>query len=153
MRTTVDVAGFRDLDRALGELPRATAKNVLRRVAKAELEPLANRAAQKAPEESGRLAFSITVSERGTRRAEWYRRRQPHEFVMAMGPASGLGALYYATHVEFGTVDTPAQPYMRPTWDSGANPMQEGIRTRLWEEIRKAAARAARRATRRAGRG
>ena len=56
---------------------------------------------------------------------------------MAMGPAAGMGATYYATAVEFGTIDTPAQPYMRPAWDTGKMQALDYVETNLWREIDK----------------
>src|SRR5687767_4678176 len=119
MRMTVKTRGFRELEKKLGELPQATARNVLRRIAKGALEPMADVAAQRAPERTGRLAYSIDVSEGRTRRAKtnWSRLRGVQ---MAMGPASGLGTLSYASFDEFGTIDTPAFGYMRSAWDTGA---------------------------------
>lgn len=149
-RRLVTLEGFKELDRALTELPRVTARNLARRVAGEALEPMADRAAALAPDLSGALSFSIAVSERGTRRARWTRKR-PNEFVMAMGPATGLGTLTYATHVEFGTVDTSPQPFMRPAWDSYADRALEIVKDRLGVEIGKAATRLAKRRARAGG--
>lgn len=162
MQMNVDIRGFRELDRALGELPKATARNVLRRVTKAALDPMATVAAGAAPHQTGRLSFSISVSERGTRRAEWYGSRARFvapgvfrsdpktSFTMAMGPAGGTGALSYASFAEFGTIDTPAHPYMRPAWDGGKDAALQHVKVSLGREIDMAAGRLARRAARRA---
>lgn len=145
---TVKLRGFRELERKLAvDLPKATARNVLRRVAKGALEPMADLAAQKAPEERGILSFSIVVSEGRTRRARTFFRRV-RGVEMAMGPASGLGATYYASHVEFGTIDTPAQPYMRPAWDTGKQSALDYVEDNLWREIDRAVGRAAKRKAR-----
>jgi HK97 gp10 family phage protein len=110
------------------------------------MEPVADRAAAMAPEETGRLAFSIAVSDRGTRRARW--KRDKYNYTIAAGPAAGTGSLYYATHVEFGTVDTPAQPYMRPAWDGGQAQALQHVKDQLGNEIARAAGRIARKAAR-----
>jgi HK97 gp10 family phage protein len=156
LMTTVKLEGFRELDQALMELPKATAKSVLRRVAKGALEPMAAMAAGRAPERTGKLSFSIAVSEKRTRRAkgssakkliggQW--RSDPKTSIeMAMGPAGGLGTLSYATWAEFGTSDTVAKPFMRPSWDSGSHAALGYIKSQLRIEIDKAAARAARKA-------
>lgn len=149
-RTLVHLEGFKELDRALAELPKVTAKNTLRRVGRPALEPMADRAAALAPELSGRLSFTIGVSEHGTRRARW-KKKGPNEFLIAMGPMTGLGTLSYATHVEFGTVDTPAEPFMRPAWDAGAMPALDYIKKNLGIEIGKSAARLAKRRARAGG--
>lgn len=148
--TTVRLEGFNELERALHRLPgQATQRNVLRRVAKGALEPMADDAANKAPRDEGKLSFSIVVSERRTRRVARLGRFDRKTGVeMAMGPAAGLGTLTYATHVEFGTVDTAPQPYMRPAWDGGQNQALEYVKDNLWREIDKAAQRVARKGAR-----
>lgn len=146
MRGGVRVEGFRELDRALGELGKATAKNVLKRVGIAALEPMADAAAQLAPERLGKLAFSIAVSDKRTKRAR--RPIPPGTVVIAMGPAAGLGSLFYATHEEFGTVNHAPQPFMRPAWDGGKHQALQDVTDGLKVQIRRAADRAARKAAR-----
>lgn len=149
MSGVVDLIGFRELDKALGELPRATARNVLRRIGRAALEPLANQASAHAPVGRGVLAFSITVSERGTRRARWAREIDRRgSFTIAMGPAGGQGALNYASFAEFGTVNMPAKPFLRPVWDAGQGQALDYVKAELWGEISRASARLARKAAR-----
>lgn len=143
----VRLEGFRELERALAELPKATGKNVLRRIGRGALEPMADIAAARAPSRTGRLAYSIAVSEKSTARAQWnkgkFRSKSSNGIVMAMGPASGLGTLEYATFDEFGTIDTPAFAYMRAAWDVGAYPALEYIKTNLGKEIERSAAKLA----------
>lgn len=106
---------------------------------------MANVAAALAPHRSGRLAYSISVSEKRTRRAQWQRRAMAEGIAMAMGPAGGLGALNYASFDEFGTVDTPAFAFMRAAWDGGRARALEYIKLNLSVEIDKSAKRYARR--------
>lgn len=156
MSETVRLEGFQGLEAALHKLPtQATQRNVLRRVARGALEPMADDAASRAPVDEGKLGFSISVSERRTRRVPRLARFNRRNGVeMAMGPAAGVGALQYATHVEFGTVDTPPQPYMRPAWDAGKDDALSYVERNLWTEIDRAARRVARKGARllRAGR-
>ena len=140
----VTLDGFAELDNALAQLPKATAKNVLRRVARGALEPMADMAAARAPHRTGRLSYSISVSEQRTRRANWQRRAVANGITMAMGPGGGLGALNYASFDEFGTVDTPAFGFMRAAWDSGQGNALDYVKLNLWVEIEKSAARYAR---------
>lgn len=149
METTfVKLDGFKELERALAELPKATGKNVLRRIGRGALEPMADVAAAKAPHRTGRLAYSIAVSEKRTSRARWqggrFRSAVSTGITMAMGPASGFGTLQYATFDEFGTVDTPAFAYMRAAWDGGAHRALDYVKTNLSIEIEKAALKLAR---------
>jgi HK97 gp10 family phage protein len=145
MQMKVKLTGFRELDKALSELPKATGKNVQRRVAKGALEPMADLASARAPERTGRLAFSIGVSEKRTRRVKKEQRFDTRTGIaMAMGPMSGFGGtLYYASFDEFGTVDTPAFGFMRSAWDTEADPALNYVKSNLWLEIDKAARRVA----------
>jgi len=143
MTKMIRLRGFRDLDKALSELPKATGQNVLTRVGKRALEPMRAKAESLARVESGDLQRSITISKRRTRRVP--KERGPKRGVaMAMGPGSGDGVLNYAALDEFGTVNVPPQPYMRPAWDSEAEPALETIKAELWGEIDKSAKRHAR---------
>ncbi len=136
---TVTLSGFKELERALAQLPKATGKNVLRRIAKGALEPMADSAAAKAPRDEGKLAFSISVGEKRTRRVRTgFNKKNGIE--MAMGPGNTLpGVLQYASFVEFGTIDTPAQPYMRPAFNAGAHAALDFIKANLGSEIQKSA--------------
>ena len=146
---TVRLEGFRELERALNELPKSTGKNVLRRVSKGALQPMAEKARGLAPKDKGDLAASIQVSERRTRRVARINRFDKNTGIqMAMGPVSGKGVLNYATFAEFGTIDTPATPFMRPSWDGGKDNALDYVKANLGSEIEKAAKRLAKKAAR-----
>lgn len=150
MATTrvLKMEGFKELEHNLRLLTKATGKNVLRRVAKGALEPMADRAAAKAPVETGRLAFSIAVGEGRTGRAKrsttrfvsgGFRADPSKGIEMAMGPASGFGAaLNYASFTEFGTIDTPAFAFMRSAWSIGRVKALRYVKDHLGMEIDKA---------------
>lgn len=145
----VRLTGFKELEQALRELPKATGKNVLRRVATGALEPMASIARAKAPLRTGALFYSITVSEKRTKRAKksttvyikgrGFRASASTGIQMAMGPSKTKGVLNYASFDEFGTVDTPAFAYMRTAWDGGADRALDYIIDNLWVEINKSA--------------
>lgn len=146
---TVQLRGFRELERALNELPKATGRNVLRRVAKGALEPMADRARGMAPVERGDLRASIQVSEKRTKRVTRINRFDKNTGVeVAMGPVSGGGVLNYATFAEFGTVDTRAKPFMRPAWQGGKDNALDYVKANLAREINRAAARLAKKTAR-----
>lgn len=145
----VKVSGLKEIDKALGDLPNAVGKRVLRKVGADVLEPMASKARMLSPDRTGKLDLSITVSEKRTRRAKTnFRARQGIQ--LAMGPSGPGGALMYASFVEFGTVDTPAFGYMRGAWDAHAATSLDNIKDQLWAEINKAVGRQARRAAKRA---
>lgn len=160
-REIVKLSGFADLDKALAELPRATAKNVLIRTLRKAGEPIAQAARDKVPVDEGDLQKSIAVSTR---------LKNPvgkKEFAAAMraglGKAAavgalrdarraagggsfaemyvGAGALPHAHMIEFGTVKMAAQPYMRPAWDSERHNALTIIKRELGAEIIMAAKR------------
>lgn len=132
----------------LSDLPKATGRNVLRRVLRKNAEPVANLAARIAPHRTGRLAYSITVSTQLTRR---HRGAKVSEVEVYIGPGAGLGTLNYASFDEFGTSDTPAFAFMRGAWFAKQNAVLAGITLDLKAEVEKAAARAARKLGRLAG--
>lgn len=145
--TVVQLEGFDQLEKNLMQLTKATGKNVLRRVGKGALEPMADIAAHHAPYRTGKLSYSISVSEKRTARAKRnttkfkggsFRADPTKTIEIAMGPAAGNAALNYASFDEFGTVDTPAFAYMRTAWDTGANQALEYVKENLWREIDKA---------------
>lgn len=137
------VEGLDEVQVALRELPDATSRNILRRVAKKVLQPIADRAAQLAPVDKGRLVRSIMVGDKLSRRQKsQFKKDDPNDVVMFVG----AGAVPQAHMQEFGTVDLDPQPFMRPAWDGGKDAMLEEIKRDLWAEIDKAAKRRARKA-------
>ncbi len=146
MATAFKVEGFAELAANLDELPKATQRGVLVRTLTKEGQPVADTASRMAPERSGRLSFSIVVSQQLTAR----QRREPKVswVEVHIGPAGGLGSLAYASFIEFGTVLMPAQPYMRPAWEAHKASVLTGIKFTLGAEIERSAARLARKRAR-----
>lgn len=164
---TVSVTGLAELDRALGELPRATARNVLKRTLAKAAQPIVDEAKRLVPAQTGRLRDSIVASTRvknkvgsaeyaaamraglgkeaarsalrGARRAAAGTGSFAELFV---GPSTG--AIRYAHIVEFGSVKDSPQPYMRPAWDSTRQQALDLIKTEMAGEIIKAARRVGR---------
>lgn len=152
MTVTLKLEGLEQTNANLLELSRATSRNVLKRVLLAAGEPVANDAAQLAPYRSGRLSFSLSVSTQLTRRQRQQRAKE-NEVEVYIGPAGGNGALNYASFEEFGTIDTPAHPFMRPAWESNRGIVLGLIHSGLQVEVEKAAERVARKAARLAAAG
>lgn len=144
----LDLSGGADLEKALFELKSATAKSVTRRVLKKAAEPVAERGAELAPERSGALKESITVSTKLTRN----QRREagapaPDEARVHVGPSYDLGAGGRHGHLqEFGTVKMAAQPFMRPAWEETKDKVLADVEEGMSVEVAKSAARARRRA-------
>lgn len=166
MSMTVKVSGLAELDRALGELPKATARNVLKRTLEKAAAPIVEEAKTLAPVKTGALRDSITTSTRvknkvgnaeyasamraglgkdAARAALLSARRankgQGSFAELYVGPRRGKGVIRYAHIVEFGSNDTPPQPYMRPAWDGRKMQALDIIKGDLGNEIIKAARR------------
>lgn len=150
MKVTVQVEGLSALEQALGQLPQATAKNILRRTSRAALEPMAEVARQLAPDDpvtgAPDLRTSIAVSHRHKSGRALRLALSAHSVTTFMGPTKG--GYPQAIMQEFGTEHHPPQPFMRPAWDQEAEATLERVRVGLGDEIRKAADRLARKQAR-----
>lgn len=154
MKVTVRVDGLRALDAALGELPKATAKGVLRRVGKKALTPMAETARRLAPDDpdtsADDLKSSIVVGTKlNDRQKRLERRAEGKSFVTVyMGTADVAGVPQ-----EFGTVNHGPQPFMRPAFEEHKMQAIEIVRDELGGEIERTRARAAKRAAAKAAKG
>jgi HK97 gp10 family phage protein len=160
MANTFKIEGLRELENALRELPKATAKNVARRALVKALTPMEARAEALAPELTGDLRRGFSVGTKLSRRQMQEHRREigttpvatlygwrsnPSNAVYVfMGPRGSPKSIVQ----EFGSATNPAQPYMRPAWDGGHAQALASIRDDLAEEIEKARARLARKTAR-----
>lgn len=149
-RQTVKITGLRELENALRELPKATGKNVLRRVLRKRAEPMADAARSSAPDDpatgAGDLRSSIAVSTKLSKRQASLHRKMFRDDKAAVEMFVGAGPVPQATQQEFGNINHGPQPFMRPAWDSGKDQILDGIKDDLAEEIDKAAKRLARKA-------
>ncbi len=138
---TVKLTGAKELHDALGEFTKATERNILLRVGKAALQPIADRAKALAPVDEGDLRDSIIVGTKLTKNARRNAKRDPVQGVRVfVGPTNRNGVPR-----EFGTARTVAHPFMRPAWDSGKAGVLADVMDGLKVEIDKAQQRAARR--------
>ena len=160
---TIKVRGFRELEQALGEFKKATARSIANRALKRAAEPIAEAARTKAGRFSGKLKASIGVSPRLAKKvgsAEFAAAlaggASKQEAIGALREARrgaaggslttmhvGPGQLAQAITEEFGTADQPPHPFMRPAWDGNRQAALDSIADELRLEIGKAAKRAA----------
>jgi HK97 gp10 family phage protein len=167
--------GARELEAALMELPKATGKNTLRRAIKNALAPITAEAQLLAPFRTGLLRRSITETrvtfssgsagkrafaealKKGATRAEAGAAAREANTggsdVTSALAMTGSGLAPHAHLQEFGTVNHPPKPFMRPAWDGRKRGAAEAIRDELKSEIEKAAKRIARKAAREAAKG
>lgn len=150
------VEGFRELDKALGELTKSVAKAVLVRVGKKALQPVADTARQLAPDDpethGNDLRSSIAVGTKLSKRQARLKRRavKAGEEKYFAEVYAGAGPVPHAHLQEFGAKGDPPQPFMRPAWDENKGQVLETIKTDLGNEIIKAAKRQAARQAKKA---
>lgn len=167
MSGIVRVQGFSELDHALGALPKSTAKTVLRRTAIKAAEPIRAAAEANAPRDTGELASHIVTSTKVKNtvgNAEYSmamrlgmgksvaraalidaRRNDPGKsfFQLYIGPTKAKTKKDAIKRIvqEFGSVNQPGQPYMRPAWDAHKSDALAIIKAELGKEIIAAAKR------------
>jgi HK97 gp10 family phage protein len=155
MRTSIKVEGLKELDEALKELPKATGKNVMRRVARNALGMVIAAARPLVPVDDGQLRKSLAVSTKLSKRQATLARRDEAEGKASITVYAGASALPHAHLIEFGTKErvqkttgrrtgrVKAKPFMRPAWDAKKGAVLDSFKSDMWTEIQKAAKRLA----------
>ena len=176
---TLRVEGFRELDSMLGQLSKATARGVLKRVLAKNAEPMRARMEELAPKDTLELSQNIVISTRiknTVGNAEYSAAMKAGLGKVAAAAAmrkarreSGSGS-FAEVHVgpskatnkddaikrivqEFGSFNQPGTPYVRPAFAEKAPVVLAGVRNDLGGEIQKAIKRAQKNAARRALKG
>ncbi len=140
-RQTFKIEGLADLDEALAELPRATARNVLKRVLVEQGQPIKDAGEALAPKDTGGLKASYTVGTKLSRRQKGLNRKESDvEVYIGPGPAPK------STQTEFGNAHQAAEPHLRPAFDGNVMKVLNGIKDSLAKEIEKARNRLAKKA-------
>ena len=146
--TRMVIEGFDEMDAALEELTKVTAKNAMVRTLKKAAQPIKERAQQLAP----KLTFALEEStSAGTKLT-------PRQAAIARKAGKGFAEVYVGTKdpaavpQEFGTVKAPPQPFMRPAWDMEVGNAMTIIKSDLKEELNRTAERVRVRKARKAGR-
>lgn len=153
MSVFMKVDGFRDIEKALAELPRGTAKGVARRVMKKELQPVAAMAEALWP--GANQVMKISSQVKGSQLGDVSFRESKsttNMFVGATEPHAhlvewGTGPRYQKAGRYTGMM--PPQPFLQPAWDLYKGGALEGLGKRMWEEISKTVARRAKKAAKR----
>lgn len=135
---SVKISGLKELDRALGALPEALAKQTLRRTLKEAAEPMARTARQLAPRDEYHLYDSIDVSTRLSKRQSALHKKEGGRAFQEMFVGTNNPA---GVQQEFGNERHGAQAFMRPAWDAQKEPTLDRIANSLWAEIEKSARR------------
>lgn len=133
---TVQIEGLREVAASLENLPDALGKKVQEELLRARGQLIADTASRLVPRDHGDLQRSISVSPRLTpKEFARFQKVDPGDVVMFVGP-DDTG--FYGTFVEYGTNDTPAQPFMRPAWDANKEALVQGLAADLATRIEKA---------------
>lgn len=144
-KTTFKLEGLSELDEALTELPKATARNVLLRTLKEQGEPIRADGEAHAPRDKGGLQKSYTVSTKLSRRQKKLNKKLSDvEVYIGPGPAAK------GVQTEFGNAHQAPHPHLRPAFDGNVQKVLTGIKNSLAAQIEKARARLARKAEREA---
>lgn len=142
-RQTFKIEGLAELDEALQELPKATARNVLKRVLVEQGQPIKDAGEALAPRLTGGLKESYAVGTKLSRRQKSQNSKESDvEVYIGPGPAAK------AVQTEFGNAHQAAQPHLRPAFDGNVMKVLSGIKTSLENEIEKARQRLAKKAER-----
>lgn len=157
MATTFKLEDFKELERALAEeLPKATARNVLRRTGTNAMKRIEDKAKQLAPVHGAGHAGDVHLADHIATKPTKAKRTSRTRFARSSGVEVATGPAApdrynrrIAGFQEYGTVHHAAQPYMRPAADSeGMNVIGE-VRDELTSQIGKAKARIAKKAAKR----
>jgi hypothetical protein len=171
-RTRID--GLKDVEKALRQLPRATGKNVLRRVAVKNMQPVAQAMREndtdgtdddilvttKRPKGGGREprkstveVFAGPVHSRKGHLTEFG--TAPHTIRARATNKGGKMVFYVDGRIVASPIvhhpGTPPRPFVRPAWDEEAPGLPMSVGADLFAEIEKATARQARKQARAGG--
>lgn len=144
----VKVEGLRELEASLKELPKAVARNVLRRVLSKRAEPMAATMRGRAPDDpatTGKrdLKTSIAVGTKLSKRQARLHRKENRDDKQFAEVFAGAGALPQAHLSEFGGPNNSPVGFARSAWDQHQDSILDGIKDDLWTEIDRTAKRRA----------
>ncbi|MDY6922757.1 MAG: hypothetical protein SWI22_02210 [Pseudomonadota bacterium] len=151
MKTTVSTAGFSELEAALGEFKKGTARNILRRAGLEALRPVADAMAAKAPKLEGDLKGAIGVGTKRSKGARKHFREKTTVEVYAGVKVVGGGMPPQAIQQEFGNENHGPQPFGRPAWDEEQDATLDRARDAITTQIDAATVRARRKALKAGG--
>lgn len=142
MAVSVRMEGWRELDRALGELPKATARNTLQRALKKGAIHVQEVWQPLVPVLSGHYRMSVIVgpSSKLTRSQKRDAKKEGKSFAeYHVGTNDPAGQ-----QLEFGNVHMPPNPSGGPAWEATKDNVLSELGKDMWTEIEKSAARLAR---------
>lgn len=122
MKMKVRIEGTDKIARNLRAMGKALTRKTLKPIMREHLQPIADDMRANAARGTGELADSIRVSDRLSKA-----QRAKLERIAPVEMYVGPGPLPQAIQVEFGNSHQPAEPFIRPAFDMGADAAMEGI--------------------------
>lgn len=151
MKVSIKVDGLSDLDKALSELPKTTAKSTLRRIGLRALQPFVLLVRQRAPIDAdpantpkrppGTLRDSYYAGTKLNKSQSRKVKREGKSFVEVYAGTGDIAGV----QTEFGNTHQAAQPHARPSWDDTQDETLRIVKDDLGAEIEKSANRLAKR--------
>lgn len=127
----IEITGAKELQRKLKRLPDKLARKVSGQATRAAMTPIRKAIRKNAPVgPTGNLKRSTFT------RLKRY--QQGQYFLATVGPKWPLGA--HGHLIEFGTVNQPPRPYVRPIWDQMHTQAESELGRQLGNRIEKEAA-------------
>ena len=148
MRISATLQGSADLKKRLAQLPQAVGVSVQRKALLTGAEPIRAAAAALAPRDSQssgpHLADNIVIAVQTKTGLKQAGLSAAEEDMAGDGPVVEIGPSlkpsdhFYGYFQEYGTVHHPAQPFMRPAFDTKAQTSLALVMSLMWTAIRKA---------------
>lgn len=146
MKISVKVTGLKEIEEVLKKLPRSLTEKVVKSAHIQAAKPLIEKAKSNAPKDDGDLIASIGITSRIKGKEKLV--KAPLGSI-GVGPRRGKGKNQKGRHahlVEYGTVTRkqkngkvtgvmPAQPFMKPAWESTKDQIRENIREELGKSL------------------
>jgi len=127
---TVQVEGLKELEAKLIKLGGVAGGKVLRQALMAAANPMVKSAKAKVPVDRGKLKSNIR------KRSKLGKGKSNTVAEVMMGVTKKA---WYGHLVEFGTINTPAQPFLRPAFDENKTKVVQLFRAQLEKRIKKVA--------------
>lgn len=124
----IELTGMEELEKVLRQMPDGLAERDLASALRKGANVVRDEAQKNAPVDDGDLKDSIKVRKQKSGKGE---------AAVIVAPTKPAG--FHAHFIEFGTVKQPAQPFLRPAFDSKQNEALEVIITSLAKKVEKTA--------------
>lgn len=141
--TTIKIDGLKELGQAMRGLTEDVNKRIARAATGAAAQVIRKQAIQNAPVDTGNLKRNIIAKRLPPAETSL---TSEHIVTVRQGKVTkkqkekGLKDAFYGRFVEFGTVKAPAQPYLRPAFDSkkeeAVRAMTDRLKARIDREYR-----------------